>query len=256
MLDRVVGWGVKHQADRLSGQGSIFDDLCGGDEPVQSHHPALPTAEYDKRTLLALEKESLGLYVSEHPLNAVRGALRRKTDCTLAELERRRDGDVVTVGGIVGASKAITTKKGDPMVFLRVDDLSGSVEVVVFNSVLAGARELLDVDRMLVLKGRVDHKQEGETKIVAMEVAPFEAAPDADSEREVRLRVDARRAQAGLIRELADVAKRYPGEAAVVVALETSEGPQTYAFGPGFRVKPAPDFYAEVKALLGEAAVA
>ncbi len=199
MLERVVGWGVKHQADRLSGQGSIFDlglEDAGEAGPAR-HHPVLPTAEYEKRTLLALEKESLGLYVSEHPLDAVRGALRRKTDCTLAELERRRDGDVVTVGGLVGASKAITTKKGDPMVFLRLDDLSGSVEVVVFNSVLAGSRELLDVDRMLVLKGRVDHKQEGETKVIAMEVAPFDAAPDAESDREVRLRVDARAALGG-----------------------------------------------------------
>ena len=55
----------------------------------------------------------------------------------MSELERRRDGDVVTVGGIVGALKQVTTKKGDPMVFARLDDLSGSVETVVFNSVLA-----------------------------------------------------------------------------------------------------------------------
>ena len=251
MLDRVLGWGTKHQADRLSGQGSIFD-LGGGEAEQPRHHPVLPSEEYDKPTLLALEKESLGLYVSEHPLDGVRAQLRRKTDCSLAELERRRDGEVVTVGGIVGALKQVTTKKGDPMVFLRLDDLSSSVEIVVFNSVLASARELLEADRVLVVKGRVDHK-EGETKMVALELAPFEATAE---RTEVRLRVDARRAPAGLIRELADVTRRYPGDAAVVVALETSQGRQTVAFGPEFRVRPAPDFYAEVKALLGEAAIA
>jgi DNA polymerase-3 subunit alpha len=251
MLDRVLGWGTKHQADRLSGQGSIFD-LGGGEAEQPRHHPVLPGEEYEKPVLLALEKESLGLYVSEHPLDAVKAQLRRKTDCGLSELERRRDGEVVTVGGIVGALKQVTTKKGDPMVFLRLDDLSGSVEIVVFNSVLASARELLEADRVLVVKGRVDHK-EGETKMVALELAPFEATPERS---EVRLRVDARRARAGLIRELADVTRRYPGDAAVVVALETSQGRQTVAFGPEFRVRPAPDFYAEVKALLGEAAIA
>ena len=119
----------------------------------------------------------------------------------------------------------------------------------------AGLRHwLLDAAlALLVLKGRVDHKQEGETKLIAIEVAPFEATPERS---EVRLRVDARRAPAGLIRELADLTRRYPGEAGVVVAIETSAGRHTYAFGPTFRVRPEPDFYAEVKALLGEAAIA
>ena len=97
---------------------------------------------------------------------------------------------------------------------------------------LTAARDLLGDDRILIVKGRVDHKQEGETKLIALDVAPFEGQPDAESEREVRLRVDARRAQAGLIRELAEVTRRYPGEASVVVALET------HRRGPDVRVRP------------------
>ena len=255
MLDEIVAWGSRHQADMLSGQGSIFD-LGGGDAGVpERHHPGLPAGEYGKQDLLRLEKESLGLYVSEHPLDGVRAALARKADCRISELERRRDGEVVTVGGIVGSLKQITTKKGDQMVFLRLDDLSGSVETVVFNSVLASARDLLADDRILVVKGRVDHKQEGETKLIALDVAPFEGKPDAESEREVRLRVDARKAPAGLIRELAEVTTRYRGEASVVVDLELSDGAHTYALGPEFRVRPESDFFAEVKSLLGEAAI-
>ncbi len=251
-LERVVGSGSTFQADRLAGQSSIFD-LGGEGAERPRDYPRIPPGEYDKKQLLALEKESLGLYVSEHPLDAVRGALRRKVDCEVSALERRRDGEVVTVGGIVGAVKALTTRKGEPMVFLRLDDLSGSVETVVFNSVYATSRELLEPDRVLIVKGRVDHKQEGETKLIAIEVAPFEAAAERS---EVRLHVDARRARAGVVRELAEITRRYPGDAAVVVALETSVGRQTYAFGPGFRVRPEADFYAEVKAILGEAAIA
>src|SRR5919106_1223414 len=71
---------------------------------------------------------------------------------------------------------------------------------------------------------------------------------------EVRLRLDARKAPAGTIRELADVVRSFPGEAQVVLDLETSVGPQRYVFGPEFRVRPEADFFAEVKALLGEAA--
>ncbi|MBW3592312.1 MAG: DNA polymerase III subunit alpha [Actinobacteria bacterium] len=254
VIEDALGCGARFQADRLAGQSSIFD-LGGGEQgaPPPRHHPPLSPVEWEKRERLAYEKESLGLYVSEHPLDGVKDQLRRKVDCGLADLERRRDGEVVTVGGIVGALKPLTTKKGEPMVFLRLDDLSGSVETVVFNSVYAASRELLEADRVLVVKGRVDHKQEGETKLIALEVLPFEATPERS---EFRLKVDARRAPAGLIGDLADLMQRYPGEAPVVVALETSEGPKTFAFGPSFRVRPAPDFYAEVKALLGEAAIA
>jgi DNA polymerase-3 subunit alpha len=252
VLEDALVSGGRLIADRLAGQGSIFDL---GSEAVEgerrAHHRPIPGDEFEKRELLALEKESLGLYVSEHPLDAVRDQLRRKTDCRMADVERRRDGEVVTVGGIVSALKQLTTKKGEPMVFLRLDDLSGSLETVVFNSVYAAARELLESDRILVVKGRVDHK-EGETKLIALEIVPFEASAD---KGEVRLRLDARRAPAGTIRELAEVVKRFPGEAEVLLELETSGGPQVYAFGPGFRVRPEPDFHAEVKALLGEAAI-
>jgi DNA polymerase-3 subunit alpha len=255
VLEDALSVGGRLHADRLAGQGSIFDSLEvegeGAGENGGAHHRPIPAEEFEKRDLLALEKESLGLYVSEHPLDAVRDQLRRKTDCRMAEVERRRDGEVVTVGGIVAAIKQLTTKKGDPMVFLRLDDLSGSIETVVFNSVYAAARELLEPDRVLVVKGRIDHK-EGETKLIAMELAPFEATAD---KGEVRLKLDARKAPAGTIRELADVVRSFPGEAEVVLELETSVGRQTYAFGPGFRVCPEADFYAEVKALLGEAAI-
>jgi DNA polymerase III subunit alpha len=254
VLEAALAWGAREQGDRLLGQGSIFDLGEGANEgDRRRHHPTISPSEFDKRELLAMEKESLGLYVSEHPLHDVREALQRKTDCGLAEVERRRDGETVTVGGIVGAVKQLTTRKGEPMVFLRLDDLTGSTEVVVFNSVYAEARELCEVDRILIVAGRVDHKQEGETKLLAREVTPFEATPE---RREVRLRIDARCAPAGLVRELAHVVREYRGDAPVVLALETSEGPRTLHLGPDYCVQPVPDFFAEIKALLGEAALA
>jgi DNA polymerase-3 subunit alpha len=254
VLENALSLGQKHAADRLAGQASIFDDAFGDvDAQPEVHHPPIPTQEFDERELLRLEKETLGLYVSEHPLERVRDQLRRKTDCSLSEVERRRDGEVVTVGGIVSALKQVTTKRGDPMVFALLDDPTGSAEVVVFNSTYANAREHLEPDRILVVKGRVDHKQAGETKVIALEVTPFEATP---VRKEVRLRIDARRAPAGLVRELAALVKDFPGEAPVYLSLETSLGEKTLALGPEYRVKPDADFFAEARALLGEAALA
>jgi DNA polymerase III subunit alpha len=247
-LESALGHGTRAHDDRLSGQSSIFE--LGG-EAAEWRPPSISKEEWDKAEKLSYEKEALGLYVSEHPLSGIREALRRKTDAQIIELERRRDGDVVTVGGIVGALRQTTTKKGEPMVFMRLDDVSGSVEAIVFNSVYGAARDLLEADRILIVKGRIDHK-EGETKLIAMEVAPFEATPE---RTEVTLKIDARKAPAGTIQELASLLREYPGEAAVVAAVVTSAGPLTLAFGPDFRVRPEPDFYAEVKSLLGEAAV-
>jgi DNA polymerase III subunit alpha len=245
-LEIALGHGTRTHDDRLSGQSSFFDDVSTEWRP-----PPISGEEWEKGERLGFEKESLGLYVSEHPLDGIKDALRRKTDCAVAELERRRDGDIVTIGGIVGAIRQTTTKKGDPMVFLRLDDVTGSVEAIVFNSVYAAARELLEADRILVVKGRVDHK-EGETKLIALEVAPFEATPE---RKEVFLRLDARKAPAGTIRELAELLKHFPGEAPVTATVETSSGPLRLEFGPDYRVRPEPDLFAEVKTLLGEAAI-
>ena len=251
VLEQAVGWGQKQQADRLAGQGSIFD-LGPADEERPRHHPQTPTEEFEKTELLKLEKDVLGLYVSEHPLSAIRDQLRRKSDTTIGELERRRDGEVITVGGIVSSVRHMTTKRGDAMVFLQFEDVTGSVETVVFNQTYEKTRELCTSDRILIVKGRIDRK-EGETKLVALELSAFEAVAE---KREVRLKIDATKAGAGTIRELAALIKDFPGESPVYADLITSQGKKVYAFGPQYKVKPAPDFYAEVKMLLGESAVA
>jgi DNA polymerase-3 subunit alpha len=257
VLEQAVASGQKQQADRLAGQGSIFDlgpvsGVEGNPGERAKHHPPVPAEEFEKTELLNMEKEVLGLYVTEHPLQGVRDQLRRKTDATIGELERRRDGEVITIGGIVSSLRHMTTKRGDAMVFLRVEDVTGAIETVVFNSTYDKARELCTTDRILIVKGRIDRK-EGETKFVALEIAAFEAVPE---KREVRLRIDATKAAAGMIRELAALIKDFPGESPVYADLITSQGKKVYAFGPQYKVQPAPDFYAEVKMLLGESAVA
>src|SRR5205085_814005 len=87
LLDAALAWGQKQQADKLMGQGSIFDlgDDGAGAGGGAKHHPQVPSGEFEKQMLLSLEKEALGIYVSEHPLHAIRDQLRRKTDSSLAD---------------------------------------------------------------------------------------------------------------------------------------------------------------------------
>jgi DNA polymerase-3 subunit alpha len=137
------------------------------------------------------------------------------------------------------------------MVFLRLDDVTGGIDVVVFAAAYAASSDLCTTDRIVIVKGRVDHK-EGETKLIAQELSAFESV---QAKRKVRLRIDASKARAGMIGELAALFRDYPGESVVELDCVTSQGATVYRLG-NVRVQPDPDLFAEVRALLGEAALA
>src|SRR4051812_6932693 len=176
--------GQKQQQDAELGQGSIFDfdePRGGGDNGsnpfAMPPHPPVPPVPDDPKQRNEMEKETLGLFLSSHPLKEVRPALRARVDCSLAEAADRKDGDWVTVGGMIVECKRIRTKKGDPMMFATLDDLEGQVEILVFNSAYQGNADKIDVDKLVIVRGRVDHKEQGETKVVVQDVQPFEPSP-------------------------------------------------------------------------------
>jgi DNA polymerase-3 subunit alpha len=255
VLEQAQAAGQKLQQDAQIGQGSIFDlgpDAGGGSEAAAAFaapsHPPIPTEEFDQAELLAVEKESIGLFVSAHPLKAVREAMRVRVDCTLAQLADRRDGEWVTVGGIITQAKKIRTRRGDPMMFATLDDLEGNVEIVVFGRALAAHEEALALDAVTLVRGRVDHKEAGKTSIVVQEARRFEPT-EAEVERAreqaraipvgpppVRLRLDATALPASVIDDLKELISLNPGESDVVLDLRTSRGQRMLKLGPEFRV--------------------
>jgi DNA polymerase III subunit alpha len=274
VLEAAQGAGQKAQEDAQIGQGSIFDlggapsDASAGPRrrgPFAPAHPAIPLEEFDRTALLAAEKEALGLFISEHPLKAVRGALAGRTDCTLSDLAGKRDGEWARVGGIVTVTKRIRTKKGDPMMFATLDDLEGQVELLVFGKVLATAEDALQPDRILTVRGRVDHK-DGTTCLIvqeAEEFAPSEeevaaaeaqaAAREAARKRVVKLRIDAARLPATVLDDLKQVLESFPGESEVELVMSTASGSRRLRLGDAFRVKPGAGLNAELDRLLGDA---
>src|SRR5690606_11028305 len=125
----------------------------------------------------AFEKEMLGLYVSDHPLMGAEALLRRRTDCTLADLADRPDGELVTVAGVVTNLQRKYTKRGDLMAVFVLEDLQASVEVMVFPKSMADHGHKLAPDAVVVLKGRVDARDEV-PKLVLAEVSVFEGITD------------------------------------------------------------------------------
>jgi DNA polymerase-3 subunit alpha len=216
--------------------------------------------------MLAAEKESIGLFISTHPLKEIRPALAEKVDVPLAGLPERKDQEWVTAGGIITQARRIRTKKGDPMMFATIDDLEGSVEVVIFAKALEAYGDGLDCDAIVLVRGRVDHKEPGKTCLVADKVEKFEpteaevvaaraaSAKAAEPPKPLRLALDAAALPHTILEDLKGVFSGFPGEADVVLDLRMSAGQgRRLKLGPDFRVTPGPGLRAELHALLGPA---
>ncbi len=280
VLEQAQGAGQKVQQDLEIGQGSIFDgfDWGGGGEDSSGaaaafaapQHPPIPTEEFEQPELLAIEKEAIGLFISAHPLKQVREALRQRVDCPLAELAERKDKDWVNAGGIITAAKKIRTRSGDHMMFATLDDLQGSVEILVFGKALAEYEGALGVDSVVIVRGRVDHKDADKTCLVVQTVEPFEPTPEEIEEAKliavtrkvgpaplhVHIR-DAACLQASIIDDLKSLLASYPGECEVLLEVQMTSGdPRTLKLGPSYKVAPTPTLRAELEQVLGPAALA
>ena len=258
--------GQQAQDDSRRGQGSIFD--LGGSEsasaPGRPQHPPVAGEEFDQRELLRLEKETLGTFLSAHPLSEVREALSARVERSLSAVPGLQDGAWVTIGGIVSEAKKVRTRNGGYVMFATLDDLEGRVELFVRDA--AGEQaEALAVDRVVIVRGRVDHKGRGQMSVVVHEAEQFE--PDADELAGARakaraaagplvLRIEAAGFGAGLIDELKTLFESFPGANEVLLEMRTREGTRRLRFGSEYRVNATPALRAEIDHLLGPAAIA
>jgi DNA polymerase III subunit alpha len=135
-------------------------DEGAGDGPSFDDRPKIGGEEFEKSQRLAFEKEMLGLYVSDHPLMGLEGALRRKAEDTIADLSDREDGSMVTIGGVVTGLQRKWTRKGDLMAVLVLEDLTDSVETMIFPRTFADYGHLLEDDRIVIIRGRVDGRDD------------------------------------------------------------------------------------------------
>jgi DNA polymerase-3 subunit alpha len=261
--------GQKAQEDAQLGQGSIFDFGDGGGQggAAQAHHrPPISAAEFERAELLALEKETLGTYLSSHPLTEVRGALRARVDCGLGDLAAKQDGSWVTVGGIVTECKKIRTKSGSQMMFATLDDVEGQVEMLVFKADQAESAAVIAPDAIVLVRGRIDHKDRGETKLVVQEAERFE--PDAAEIASApaiasaptgpfEVVVEAGMLTDSFVEELKAVLEHHKGEAEVHLAIRTATGKsKRLQLGDGYRVRPSGRLQSELDHVLGMAALA
>jgi DNA polymerase-3 subunit alpha len=272
VLGQAQAAGGRAQEDAERGQASIFDldgdgaGAGGGAVPAASQHPAIIGEEFEQAELLRLEKETLGTFLSAHPLSEVGEALRARVERPLNEVAELADGAWVTVGGIVTEAKRVRTRSGGYVMFATLDDLDGRLELF-FRDAAGEAAQEIEVDRIVIVRGRVDHKGGGEMSLVVGEVERFTPTDDELARAQARatarelparivLRIDAATVAPGLVEELKAVFEAFPGESEVVVEMETRDGKRRLRFGEGYRVTPSAALRAELDQLLGPASLA
>ncbi len=172
-VDTGLALAQQSQRERENGQLSLLDLF--GEEVRETVSLGLPdVGEYPEAELLAIEKETLGLYISGHPLSRYREDLYRLATVSTAEIPELPEGSEVALGGLIAGIKKIITRKGDNMAFLDVEDLTGTVEVVVFPRTYLQNRLAIREDEVVLVKGKVSGSGE-EAKIIGEEISTMES---------------------------------------------------------------------------------
>ena len=175
---------ARERKNAFEGQLSLFD--IAGEEEKKEFEVVFPdVGEYAKEELLAFEKDILGVYISGHPLDDYEALLRKNITATAAdfivdeETEEAvvKDGIKAVIGGLVTGKTVKTTRTGQLMAFITLEDLMGSVEVIVFPRDYENNRDLLTEDEKLFIRGRVSLGDEPVGKLVCEQVIPFDAVP-------------------------------------------------------------------------------
>ncbi|MFD4327193.1 DNA polymerase III subunit alpha [Nocardioides sp. NPDC058538] len=237
------------------GQDSLFGGLDedGGDGFGVS--VAIPDMdEWDKMTLLGHEREMLGLYVSDHPLMGLEHVLANGTDCTIGQLmtdETRPHNTTVTVSGLVTNVNRRITKKGDAWATVTLEDLEGSVEVLLFPSSYQLAAPHLVEDSIIRVKGQLSRdKDQPELRGQEVTVPDLTGGPGAAG-GPVVISLPSTRCTPQVIAGLRDVLTTYPGVAEVRLRLMTRDATRVMKLDDRLRVAPTPELFADLKQLLG-----
>jgi DNA polymerase-3 subunit alpha len=253
VYERAMESAQRVQKDRELGQGSLFDSGPGAGEGASDH--SLPEIEeWHENQLLRFEKESLGFYISGHPLARCTGEMKSLANADTLRLQSLPDNKEITLCGVINACKKKVTKKGDKMAVLSLEDLQGSVEVLVFPKVYEKAQEVLESDLPLWVKGRIKKDEKG-VAIISDEIALL---------KEVRVReayrVDVRLKSPGLsddhLVKIRDVLMEYKGNCGVYIHIEIpNHSEAVISVGDEIRVAPSDRMIMAIERVAGNRSV-
>ena len=249
-LDFAMDTGQKRTRDREQGQSSLFGMLGATEQPRREDLPDWGEAER-----LAFEKESLGFFITGHPLERFREELTHWASATTGAIFAQTEAKEVSIGGIIGGLRLLKTRKGERMATFILEDLEGGIESLVFPETYKKVAGRLGEDQVVLVKGRAEPVDEGKPRLLVSEVLPLEEAKLQDA-RQVTIRFplgvwDRRRGE-----RLRDILNSHRGDCPVTLEI-LSPGSFVATVVPSslYRVRPDTTFKKEIELLLGSDAL-
>jgi DNA polymerase-3 subunit alpha len=247
-LDDMMIKAAQVRSDLEKGQELLFGGEVAAPAAKKAANASAP-AIIDRKAFLAYEKESLGFYLSGHPLEKHAAELKSLATHTLSQLGELDDNDQVIVGGLVSGFKIYTPKGGKPMAFVNLEDLTGFGEVIVFADMFEAKRELIKEDSLLLVAGSVSTKEEQDAKIVAADLFPLEQAHSSLIEfLEITLEEEQ---LDGLGEGLKQLLERYPGNCPVVFSVKNGSPVPVKIKPRNLKIKPGHELFSQLADLLG-----
>ncbi|MEY3469586.1 MAG: hypothetical protein RLZZ575_46 [Actinomycetota bacterium] len=216
----------------------------------------IPMEEWDKAALLNFERQMLGLYVSDHPLLGIEHLLSRFSDTQIADIAHgnRNDADIVTVAGLVTNIQRKVTKQGANWAIVTLEDLAGSVDLMVFSQTYANTANLIYEDAILSVRAKIDAREEESPRLVALEFS----VPDLNQQRSnpVVVKLNAAKCTPPMVDSIKSVLQTHPGTVEVHLHIINGEKTTVMKIDERLKVEPTSALFGELKALLGPSAVA
>jgi len=266
VLDVSLKNGQEYQKSKRNGQTSIFDlfEENSPDKNSGNYQDRLPDiSEFSKNELLAMEKEMLGLYISYHPLNDYRERLKKIITSTSIELTNLSDRSRVVLAGVINNLKRKSTKNGNLMAFITLEDLEGTVEIIAFPKVYEKCKEMIKKDEIIITEGHLD-VAEGKTKIIAEKISllkkyvenkrptPKTEEKNQNLAEELHLEINTGKNESDLLRKLKELFYAYPGKSQVVLHFKDKDKTILHAIDKKYSVSIDDKFMEEIRGILGD----
>jgi DNA polymerase-3 subunit alpha len=239
--------------NEANGQDDLFGEMADTDPVLTGSVPDLP--DWDKRTKLAFEREMLGLYVSDHPLQGLEHILTAERDIGIGELlaEDSPRESTVTIAGMITNITRKTTRRGDIWAVITVEDLEASIEVLLFPKAYEMVSTVLATDTVVKIKGRV----KVEDDVVSLNASELSLPDITDVRSEpVVITLSAARCTPQVVQQLREVLAAHPGMTEVRLRLRSADKTTIMKLDERLRVAPSPPLMADLKALLGASCLA
>ncbi len=246
------------QAEEKREQSMLFEEKEIA--PLSIQLP--PPQEYPREKLLAIEKELIGVYLSDHPLSRIADVLAKYHPLPSNKIEEVKEDERVCMSGIVTKVKHFLTQKtNERMATLTLEDTQGNFKVVVFPSLYSEFARFLHRDAILVVKGRVRKSirgEEEEKEVIAEEIVPLSPQGEplmVSKISTVHIRVAKEHNKEETLKRLKELLQYHKGSVKVVLHLVSGEGETLFSLGENLKVKPTPRFMDDVSYILGKDAV-